>query len=64
MSPFTTTVRAAVSADAEGIARTFLESAEYHAILDPERYSAPAIETILARYRDEMQQPPEGERGN
>ena len=45
------TIRPALSIDADGIARVFLESAEHHARLDPERYSVPAIETITARYR-------------
>lgn len=53
------TIRPAVSADADGIARTFLESADYHAQLDPERYSAPAVETISARYREGRQHPPD-----
>src|SRR5262245_26234271 len=43
--------------DAEGIARTFLESAEHHAELDPERYSIPVAETIAARYRKGRQHP-------
>jgi len=51
-------VRAAVSEDAGAIARIFIESAEYHAGLDPERYSVPAIETIAARYRKGRQHPP------
>jgi GNAT superfamily N-acetyltransferase len=51
------TIRPAVSEDADGIARTFLESAEYHARLDSERYSAPAVETISARYREGRQNP-------
>lgn len=51
------TIRPAASEDADGIARTFLESAEYHARLDPERYSAPAVETISARYREGRQNP-------
>jgi len=42
-------IRPAVPEDAERIANTFLESAEYHAQLDPERYSKPAIEMISAR---------------
>ena len=32
------TIRPAGSEDADAIARTFLQSAEYHASLDPERY--------------------------
>jgi ribosomal protein S18 acetylase RimI-like enzyme len=51
------TVRPAVSEDADKIAGTFLESAEYHARLDPERYATPAIETISARYRERCQPP-------
>jgi ribosomal protein S18 acetylase RimI-like enzyme len=56
--PVAITIRPAVSGDAEGIARTFLQSAEYHASLDPERYSAPAVEIISARYREGRQHPP------
>jgi ribosomal protein S18 acetylase RimI-like enzyme len=55
--PVPITIRPAVSEDADGIARTFLESAEYHASLDPERYSVPALDTILARYRNGWQHP-------
>ena len=51
------TVRPAVPEDADGIARTFLESAEYHARLDPERYLTPAAETISASYREGRQHP-------
>ena len=50
-------IRPAMSQDAGGIARTFVESAEYHARLDPERYSPPAIEIISARYRERMEHP-------
>jgi ribosomal protein S18 acetylase RimI-like enzyme len=50
-------IRPAVPDDADGIARTFLESAEYHAELDPERYLTPAVETISARYREGRQHP-------
>jgi ribosomal protein S18 acetylase RimI-like enzyme len=50
--PVAITIRPGVSEDAQGIARTFLESAEYHARLDPERYSVPAVEIISARYRE------------
>lgn len=57
-SPATITIRPAVSADADGITRAFLESAEYHASLDPERYSVPTVETISARYREGRQHPP------
>jgi GNAT superfamily N-acetyltransferase len=56
--PVEITIRPAVSRDADGIARTFCESAEYHAGLDPERYAVPAIEAISARYREGRQHPP------
>jgi GNAT superfamily N-acetyltransferase len=56
--PVAITIRPAVSGDADGIARIFLQSAEYHASLDPERYSAPAFKTISARYREGRQHPP------
>jgi len=52
-------IRLAVSQDADGIARVFMESAEYHASLDAERYSVPAFETISARYREGRQHPPD-----
>lgn len=52
-----TTIRPARSGDAEGIARTYLESARFHADLDPERYSVPTSETILERYRKRSQHP-------
>jgi ribosomal protein S18 acetylase RimI-like enzyme len=45
-------IRPALAQDADGIARTFLESAEYHTRMDPERYSVPALETIATRYRE------------
>ena len=53
------TIRPAVSEDADAIARTFLESASYHARLDPERYVVPAVETISTRYRKGRQHSPE-----
>jgi ribosomal protein S18 acetylase RimI-like enzyme len=56
-----TSVRVAVSEDADAIARIFIESAEYHADLDPERYSVPAVETISARYRKDLQHPPDAD---
>lgn len=49
------TIRQAVSGDADGIARTFLESAEYHASLDAERYAVPTLETISSHYREARQ---------
>jgi ribosomal protein S18 acetylase RimI-like enzyme len=53
------TIRPAVPEDANGIARTFLESAEYHARLDPARYSTPTVETVSARYREGRQHRPD-----
>jgi ribosomal protein S18 acetylase RimI-like enzyme len=50
--PAAITIRQAVSEDADGIARTFVESAEYHASIDPERYAVPAVQEISARYRE------------
>lgn len=57
--PVAITIRLAVSEDADGIARTFLQSAEYHARLDPERYLTPAVEAISARYREGRQHLPD-----
>jgi ribosomal protein S18 acetylase RimI-like enzyme len=51
------TIRPATPEDAEAITRAFLESAEFHARLDPERYFVPANETISARYREGRQHP-------
>jgi ribosomal protein S18 acetylase RimI-like enzyme len=53
------TIRPAVSEDADDIVRTYLESAEHHARLDPERYGVPAGEVISARYREGRQHPPD-----
>jgi GNAT superfamily N-acetyltransferase len=61
--PSEITIRPALSGDAEGIARIYLESAEYHASIDPERYSVPAFETILARYREGQHHPAVGGQG-
>ena len=55
-------IRAASPTDAEAIARTYMESAEHHAGLDPDRYGIPDIESIVARYRKGQQHPP-GESG-
>jgi len=52
-------IRPAVPEDADGITRTFLESAEHHAGLDPARYAVPAMDAISARYRDGRQHPDE-----
>jgi ribosomal protein S18 acetylase RimI-like enzyme len=51
------TIRPAVSADADGIARVFLESAEHHAGLDPDRYHVPPFDAISTRYREGEQHP-------
>jgi GNAT superfamily N-acetyltransferase len=51
------TIRRAYSKDADGITRIYLESADYHAGLDVERYSVPASEGIAARYREGRQHP-------
>lgn len=55
------TVRPAGSQDATGITRTYLESAVYHAGLEPGRYWIPEAETISERYRREQQHPPHAE---
>jgi ribosomal protein S18 acetylase RimI-like enzyme len=62
--PVATVIRQASALDAEGIARVFLESADYHARLDPERYAVPDADAIAARYRDGRKHPAgEGENG-
>ena len=53
-------IRRAVTDDAGGISRTFLESAEHHASLDSELYFVPEIETIAERYREGRQHPENG----
>ena len=50
-------IRPATAEDADGIARTFLESAEHHAPFDPERYSIPDFASVAARYRTGAQHP-------
>lgn len=57
--PATITVRPASPEDADGITRVYLESADYHACLDPERYWIPDAEEIKARYCEGRQHPPE-----
>ena len=52
-------IRQAVAEDADGITRTFLESAEHHASLDSELYFVPDVETIAARYKEGRQHPAE-----
>lgn len=63
-SKLAATIRLAVAEDADGITRTFLESAEHHASLDSELYFVPAIETITARYREGRQHPAEERAGS
>jgi len=57
------TFRPAVADDADGITRTYMESAESHARLDPERYWIPDMETIAARYRQGRQLPESADDG-
>lgn len=52
----TVEVRPATPEDAAAIARVFLESAEYHARLEPGRYRIPDRESVLARYRERSRQ--------
>lgn len=55
-------VRKAVAADAEGIARVYMQSAEHHAAIDPDRYYLPDPDWIAERYRTGGQHPnPEAE---
>src|SRR6185369_7667716 len=46
------TIRAATADDAAGIARVYMESAEYHARLEPDRYWLPSLDAITAQYRE------------
>ena len=50
-------IRQSVPADAEGITRIYLESAEHHARIDPERNHVPDRATIQERYRAGRQHP-------
>jgi ribosomal protein S18 acetylase RimI-like enzyme len=52
------TIRPTLPQDADSITRIYLESADYHASLDPERYWVPEVEAIAARYREGRQHPP------
>jgi ribosomal protein S18 acetylase RimI-like enzyme len=61
MSGVDVTIRAASAADAEAIARVFLESAEHHAALDPARYAVPPAAAIRQRYHDGRQHRSAGE---
>jgi GNAT superfamily N-acetyltransferase len=64
LRPAAITIRPAHSEDADGITRTYMESAEHHARLDPERYCIPSADAIAARYREGRQHPPQaGEEG-
>src|SRR5581483_4553570 len=51
-------ILAARQEDADGIAAVFMESAELHARLEPERYLVPERERIAGRYREGRQHPP------
>lgn len=52
------TIRPGGAADAQDIAAIFLESAEFHARLDPQRYFVPVRERILGRYQEAGQHQP------
>ena len=58
-NPAPVTIRPAVPDDADGITRVYMESAEHHFRLDPERYWIPAADEIRARYREGHQHPPD-----
>jgi ribosomal protein S18 acetylase RimI-like enzyme len=51
------TIRPASAADADGIALTFLDSAEHHAPFDPDRFVIPGVAAVAARYRAGEQHP-------
>lgn len=55
------TIRPANPEDADGITRVFLDSAEHHARLDPDRYCVPDSAAISERYREGRQHPPYSE---
>jgi ribosomal protein S18 acetylase RimI-like enzyme len=50
-------IRAATPDDAAGLVDAYLDSAEHHAQLEPERYFVPDKEAIIARYREGRQHP-------
>lgn len=56
-------IRAAGPADAEGVTRVYLESALFHAGIEPERYLIPDEDAIVARYREGRQLPERAENG-
>jgi GNAT superfamily N-acetyltransferase len=45
-------IRGLTSEDAESAARLYIQSAEHHAQLDPDFYRVPALEAIVAHYRE------------
>lgn len=55
--PIAITIRTASSLDADGITRVYMESAEHHAGLEPERYLVPNAGAIAERYREGSQHP-------
>jgi len=60
-TPDAITIRPAVADDADAITRVYLESAEHHARIDPERCWIPPADAISARYREGRQHPPDVE---
>jgi len=50
-------IRPATPEDAEAIARVYTESAEHHALIDPERNHVPDRAAIAERYRSGQQHP-------
>jgi GNAT superfamily N-acetyltransferase len=53
------TLRPATPEDANAITRVYLESAEHHARIDPDRFYVPSFESISERYRQRRQHPPD-----
>jgi ribosomal protein S18 acetylase RimI-like enzyme len=49
------TIRPATAVDTHQIARAFLDSADHHARLDPERYVSPTVESVYAHYEQKQQ---------
>jgi len=54
-------IRPAVPEDAKAIARVYTESAQHHALIDPERNHVPEPKVIEERYRSGQQHPEDGE---
>ena len=48
-------IRPATAEDADAITSVYLESAEHHAAIDPERYTIPSRDFISERYRNGRQ---------